>query len=98
MYKLFHLQTSLAYYLNIFTKEGIFKNIFFCLKFSSSGHSHVGSLFTDEEQKGGWLLLWLTLLPHMLALLMMSLAQAAGHKMAALTVAVPVVVVFTFKH
>ena len=44
------------------------------------------SLFTDEDQKKGWLMTCLSFLPHMPALLMTSLIQTAGHKMAAFTV------------
>ena len=58
----------------------------FCLNSSSSGLSHVGSLFINGEQKKGLLVTGLILLPHMSALLMTPLIQTPLHKMAALTV------------
>ena len=57
----------------------------FASNLSSSAHSHIGLLFTNEEQKKGWLMTYLIHLPPMSALFMTSLTQTAGHKMAELT-------------
>lgn len=53
---------------------------FFAMSFSSFGSSYVGSVCSNEEQK--MVSLWCTLLPHMLALYMMSQTQSARHEMA----------------
>ena len=60
------------------------KEIHFCFALSSLSRCHAASLFTSDERKV-WFLTYLTLLTNTPALLMTSLIQTAGHKMAALT-------------
>lgn len=60
------------------------KKYFFASDLSSS--SHVGSLFTNEEEKKVWLLAYSVPLLHIVALFVVLLVQTAEHKMA------------TFKH
>ena len=76
MCKYFHLLASFGCSININTKETLFH---FCFEINTfSGHSIVGSIFTNEEQKkvGS-----LKLSSHILALFMMTLTQTAGHKL-----------------
>ena len=70
--------------IKIYATECFFVCVFFPLNFSSSGCSHVGMLFSNEEQKKGWLMAQQALVPHMAALFMWSLTQIARQKLAAL--------------
>ena len=57
-----------------------------CFKFELLKVQTFGSLFTIEVQN--WLVSYLILLTHILALFLVSLTQTVGHKMATLTVVI----------
>ena len=67
--------------MNIHTKFVSF--FLFLISASQCVSSHAGSLINNEEEKKSWLV---TCLPRMPALVMTSLIQTAGHKMAAFSV------------
>ena len=74
----FHLKASFSCSSSIYSNDFTSNSI-------SSVRSHIISLRTNEEQKS-WLLMYLTLWPHIPALFVTSLIQTYLHKMAALSI------------